>query len=162
MPGPRLEPVPIAKTEPQTKPNPSPCPFPCPMPDAESPCLALCLSWVWWGLLFDLSLAAKRRMRLISWLAFGVLSLTVRRRHRRRRQIAECRARYLIPPPTSPVAVSGLLSHRRCRLNRTTTGDIKIMKCAGVVDSLLARPADSHSQLWPGLVWPGLTGSDSV
>lgn len=28
---------------------------------------------------------------------------------------------------------------RVCRLNRTTTGDIKIMKCAGVVDSLLAR-----------------------
>lgn len=52
------------------------------------------------GQLFDLSRAAKRRMRLISWLAFGVLFLAVRRRHRRRRcQIAECRARYLSLTP---------------------------------------------------------------
>lgn len=114
-------------------------------------------------------------MRLISWLAFGVLFLAVRRRHRRRRrrrlcQIAECRARYLshtpdllLPPPC--LAVSRLLSRRRCRLNRTTTGDIKIMKCAGVVDSLLARPALARSGLLssqylarPARVYPGLVG----
>lgn len=108
------------------------------------------------GRRFDLSLAAKRRMRLISWLAFwGSLS-------NRRCQIAECRARYLkpaapIPPPHHSQPVSHLLSRRRCRLNRTTTGDIKIMKCAGVVDSLLARPAASLSQLWPGLAGSGLS-----
>lgn len=136
--------------------------------------------WVGWEgeQLFDLSRAAKRRMRLISWLAFGVLFLAVRRRHRRRRcQIAECRARYLsltpdllLPSPLSLsrcLAVSRLLSRRRCRLNRTTTGDIKIMKCAGVVDSLLARPADSHSPS-SGPVWsladtqPGLAESTPV
>lgn len=110
---------------------------------------------------FDLSLVPKRRMRLISWLAFGSFCgclcffgfISVSwpgERDRARQWVGPGKgwsSRWMSCLGLRKSGSKALRSIRQrllggcrvCRLNRTTTGDIKIMKCAGVVDSLLAR-----------------------
>lgn len=107
------------------------------------------------GRRFDLSLAAKRRMRLISWLAFwGSLS-------NRRCQIAECRARYLkpaapIPPPppltaclafAEPSSLSFKSYHHRRHKNNEVCGCGRLAFSQAGCQS---QPALARS----GWVWP--------